>query len=377
MLGCFSSLSLVSSPADLPSWAIGPFSQPQRILHDRPAVTFTCPVTGDVVEWAAKDVFNPGAVVKDGLVHLLLRAEDNVGRYAGVSRLGLATSSDGHHFELEPEPVLYPDNGRWQSWEWPGGVEDPRLVESPDGGYVVTYTAFDGKVGALFVATSDDLRTWTKHGPAFADTKYVRMHTKAGAILTELKDGRLVAARHSDGKFWMYWGEGHIYGATSDDLIRWTPVELDIRPERYLSFDPGVEGGAGWGSHKFQGVMGLRSLAGPRRGRWDSLLVEPGPPAIRTADGIVLLHNGANHFMDHDPAFPPMSYQPSQLLFDSEDPTAVVARLQQPFLGIDPSEADGQVGNVVFIEGLVAFKGEWHLYVGLADSRLGHSTAPL
>ena len=37
----------------------------------------------------------------------------------------------------------------------------------------------------------------------------------------------------------------------------------------------------------------------------------------------------------------------------------------------------GQVGNVVFAEGLVAFKGQWWLYTGLADSRLGVSTAPI
>jgi predicted GH43/DUF377 family glycosyl hydrolase len=35
------------------------------------------------------------------------------------------------------------------------------------------------------------------------------------------------------------------------------------------------------------------------------------------------------------------------------------------------------VGNVCFAEGLVAFNGEWLLYVGLADSRIGVSTAPI
>ena len=39
--------------------------------------------------------------------------------------------------------------------------------------------------------------------------------------------------------------------------------------------------------------------------------------------------------------------------------------------------ADGQVGNVCFAEGLVAFRGEWLLYVGLADSRLGVSVAQM
>ena len=44
---------------------------------------------------------------------------------------------------------------------------------------------------------------------------------------------------------------------------------------------------------------------------------------------------------------------------------------------LDPAEAQGQVGNVCFAEGLVAFNGQWRLYVGLADSRLGVSTAPM
>jgi beta-1,2-mannosidase len=40
--------------------------------------TFTCPVRRKQVNWEAKDVFNPAAVVKDGKVYLLYRAEDRV-----------------------------------------------------------------------------------------------------------------------------------------------------------------------------------------------------------------------------------------------------------------------------------------------------------
>ena len=40
--------------------------------------TFKCPVRRKEVNWEAKDVFNPAAVVKDGKVHLLYRAEDRV-----------------------------------------------------------------------------------------------------------------------------------------------------------------------------------------------------------------------------------------------------------------------------------------------------------
>ncbi len=361
----------------LPDWALGPFSTPRRVLENRPSVSFTCPVSGDRIAWAAKDAFNPGAVVHDGRICLLVRAEDDVGRYAGVSRIGLATSADGRNFELEPEPVLAPGDDRWQAWEWPGGCEDPRVVESPEGGFVCTYTAFDGKVGCLFVATSTDLRRWDKHGPAFARTPYVRRPSKAGSIVTELKDGRLVAARH-EGKFWMYWGEGVIFAATSDDLIRWAPLEIESAPDRYLTWDPGSgERASRWKIDRVPGAMALRPIAAPRRRRFDSLLAEPGPPAVLTPSGIVLIYNGANHPEVGDPGAPAFAYRPGQMLLDARDPTTVIARMGEPFLRSDPAEAHGQVGNVCFAEGLVAFAGVWRLYIGLADSRLGVSTAPM
>lgn len=358
-----------------PVWALGPFSPPQRVLETPPAVTFDCPVLRRPVAWASKDVFNPGAVVHDGRVCLLVRAEDDVGRYAGTSRIGLATSVDGLGFELEPDPVIAPGDDRWQAWEWPGGCEDPRVVESPDGGFICTYTAFDGKVGCLFVAASRDLRRWEKLGPAFAGTPYVRRPTKSGAVLTKLKDGRLVAARH-DGRFWMYWGEGTIYAATSEDLIRWSPLETDTAPDRYLTWDSHSERSR-WRTERVPGAKGLHPIAGPRRGRFDSLLTEPGPPAILTEAGVVLIYNGANHPRTGDPPTPAFAYQPGQLLLDVADPTAVIGRTQAPFLRIDPAQAQGQVGNVCFAEGLVVWNGEWRLYVGLADSRLGVSTAPM
>ena len=132
--------------------------------------------------------------------------------------------------------MIAPGDDRWQAWEWPGGCEDPRVVESPDGGFVCAYTAFDGKVGCLFVATSPDLRRWTKHGPAFVGIALCPPADQVRrAAVTGLTDGRLIAVR-IDGKYWMYWGEGVTYAATSDDLIRWTPVEIETAPDRYLTW---------------------------------------------------------------------------------------------------------------------------------------------
>lgn len=353
------------------SWSLGPFERhPGAVLGPTPELSFRCPVTGDPVAWAAKDVFNPGAVVHDGRVHLLVRCEDEVGPIAGVSRIGLASSDDGLAFELQPEPVLFPD-GREDAHEWPGGCEDPRVVESPDGGFVCTYTGFAGRRPLLMVATSPDLRTWTKHGLAFAGTTHAERSAKSGAIVTEVRDGRLVAAR-LDGRYWMYWGEGTCFAATSDDLVRWAPVEFDATGDRSLSYDAE----RGWAVEWEPGVAGLLPLLRPRRTRFDSRLVEPGPPAVRTDDGIVLVYNGANAKVDGDPTLADRAYGPGQALFDLADPTACLARATEPFLRPESSdEQAGQVDNVCFAEGLVRFRDRWFLYFGMADSKVGVAVA--
>jgi predicted GH43/DUF377 family glycosyl hydrolase len=357
------------------NWRIGPFVPVgQNVLADLAAARFTCPVSGVDVAWAAKDAFNPGAVVHEGRVHMLFRGEDTVGRFAGTSRIGLAVSDDGLTFAVHPHPVLFPDDDPWQAWEWPGGCEDPRVVESPDGGFVATYTAFDGKVGTLFVATSGDLRHWTKRGPAFASSPYALRSSKSGSILTEVRGGRLVAAR-TNGRFWMYWGEGTCFAATSEDLVRWTPVEFDASRDRYLSYDPSAD--QPWDIHVVSGQRVLRPILAPRRRRFDSLLVEPGPPALSTPGGIVLIYNGANHYVDGDASLEPLSYQPGQALFDAEDPASCIARDIEPFLRADEVDArEGQVSNVCFAQSLVLLENKWHLYFGMADSRIGCAVAP-
>ena len=92
-----------------PAWQIGPFSRRGEVLRQQPDLRFTCPLLSTSVAWAAKDVFNPAAVVRDGKVHLLFRGEDAVGPYNGTSRVGLAVSDDGITFDVAPEPVLYPE----------------------------------------------------------------------------------------------------------------------------------------------------------------------------------------------------------------------------------------------------------------------------
>jgi beta-1,2-mannosidase len=282
--------------------------------------------------WEAKDLFNPTAVVKDGKIYLLYRAEDNtgIGEWNGTSRIGLAVSEDGIHFDRHPEPVLAPT----EPYELPGGCEDPRVTKV-DETYYLTYTAFNGTNAVLCLATSKDLYNWEKHGVLFpewtggSDTVW----SKSGAIL----------AQPINGKYVMYFGDTSIWIAYSEDLLHWTPVKDPV-------FTPSANSNA-----------------------FDSALIEPGPEPLLTDEGILLLYNAARIITElDDPSVGKLRYSTGQVLLSKEDPEKVIRRTREPFLvpGLH-DEIVGQVDNVVFVEGLVQCQGIYYLYYGMADSKIG------
>src|SRR5437899_11894690 len=205
------------------AWMFGPFEKPSEVnpaITPSPASQFRSPMGDTLVRWEEHATFNPAAVVKDGTVYLLYRAEDASGdREIGhhTSRIGLAESPDGLRFTRRGAPVLYPDRDAEAAREWPGGVEDPRVVESDDGTYVLTYTQWNRRIPRLAVATSRDLIHWTKHGPAFAAAsggKHRNLESKSGAILAGIAGNHLVATR-VNGTYWMYFNVPDILIATS------------------------------------------------------------------------------------------------------------------------------------------------------------------
>lgn len=341
--------------AQASAWMLGPFHKPpgaRPVLTPSSASTFHSPMGDSTVHWEANATFNPAAVVRDGKVYLLYRAEDASGEAeigGHTSRLGLAASDDGLTFRRRAAPVLYPDTDAQRANEWPGGVEDPRIVTREDGTYVLTYTQWNRDVPRLAVATSTDLVTWHKHGPAFARAaggKYLRTESKSGAILGRVVGERVVATR-VNGTYWMYYGVPTIHVATSDNLLDWTPVE--------------------------DSAGDLVPVLTARPGHFDSWLVEPGPPALLTAHGVVLLYNAGNSPTEGDPKLPAHGYSAGQALFDAANPIRLLARSDQPFL--QPTEAWERTGQyaagTTFVEGLVPFRGRWFLYYGAADSRVG------
>lgn len=252
---------------------------------------------------------------------MLYRAQDAM----GTSRLGYAESIDGIHFTPRRKPVLSPE----EPYEKDGGVEDPRLIKIA-GTYYLTYTGYNKKDAQLCLATSSDLVHWKRLGvilPAYRGN-WNKGWTKSGAILT--------AKIHDE--YWMYWlgtaddktdqmGLSH-----SKDLVHWEEV--------------------------------TKSPVLPRRpGKFDSRVVEPGPPPILTDAGILLIYNGANDNL---------VYRTGIALFDRNDPSKLLYRSDAPIF--EPQlewEKVGQVPNVIFVEGLVRRENDWLIYYGAADKYVG------
>jgi len=336
-------------------WTFGPFTRPANanpIITPRSKSVFYCPIRKQNVNWESYATFNPAAVIKNNRIIVFYRAEGSFGTAeigGQTSRLGWAESKNGFNFSRKQKPIFYPRQDNQFEHEWPGGVEDPRIVENEKGEYIMTYTQWNRQVPRLAVATSNDLIHWKKHGPAFAlhkDGKYLKRESKSGAILTELEGNQLVAKK-IDGKYWMYWGVPNIYLATSTDLINWEPVENK------------------------KGI--LKVILSPREGFYDSWLVEAGPPAIITEDGILVIYNAGNSKDNGDPELGDRVYSGGQALFDINNPEKLIDRTDQPFIKPEMEfEKRGQyTSGTTFLQGIVFFKKRWFIYYGTADTKIG------
>lgn len=367
VLATVAPLSLSASPmsdgsvdSKVTDWTLGPFRRAEvtPCLMPDATTSFECPVRKAIVHWEEKDVICATAVVHDGKVCVLYRAEDRTGGVAGktgrgwgTSRIGLAFSDDGVHFTRHPTPVLYPDNDFMKVYEWDGGCQDPRIVKGEDGRYYMTYTAWDGKVARLAIASSSDLIHWKKHGLVFDKAfggKYRDWWTKSGAIVVR-REGESFIATRIDGRYWMYYNDSNVYVATSHNLIDWEPLQNADGSPLYAF--------------------------GPRKDSFDSRLTEPGPFGLVTDKGILLIYNGAYRTPDYPTDHRHIVYAAGQALLSPKNPVEVLDRTTHDFFHPElPWELkghNGQLPNVVFLESLVLFKGEWFIYYGAADSNVG------
>jgi len=261
--------------------------------------------------WEAKKLYNPGAIYHDGKYHLFYRAVGSGQNWK--SSIGYAISSDGENFQRFNEPILTGESGYEKR-----GLEDPRITKIGDN-FCMAYAAYDGITPRLCIATSTDLKSWIKNGPAFSGWKL----EKAGGVHLNFVDGKPVSKpmphewsksggifpEKINGKFMLLFGEYRVWFAESEDGLHWTG---DNAP-----------------------------FLGPRPGNlFDNTFVEMGPPPIKTERGWLVLYHGINE---------KFHYHIGILLLALDNPRKILYRSGEPVFG--PAERYELSGMVDVIEG--------------------------
>lgn len=305
----------------------------------------------DRVEWASGAVFNPGAWLEKGNVHLLFRAvprgyrkvrvagalpgEPTTGYENYVSSIGYARSTDGVRFEWSDEPFLRPDRAFDRY-----GAEDPRISRIDDL-YLITYTALSqpayGSVDGVRIglATTLDWKRVNKHGIIGPDVR-----DKDAVIFPRRIRGRIAMLHRIHPDVQLVW---------FDDLeqLLAPPARLWLehldRLDEYVVLKPEAD--------------------------WESRKVGAGPTPIETEEGWLLIYHGVDY--RH-------VYRAGAALLDLDNPLRVIARTHHPILQPETHfELIGDVNNVVFPEGAVVIGDTLHLYYGGADRVVGHASAPM
>ena len=271
--------------------------------------------------WEALKVYNPGCLFYKGRYHLFYRAMGSGADWHSV--IGYAVSKDGEKFKRFSKPILDRDPNNPLEHR---GLEDPRITKIGNK-FFMTYAAYDGKVPRLHIATSFDLKRWKKHPPALKNFHF----TKMGGMHLRWKNGQPIESHKSkspgadeyskagvifpekiNGKYWMIFGDYHIWLATSNDGIKWEAL-----PRPFLA---------------------------PRKNTnlFDNIFVEAGPPPIKTKKGWLILYHGINDAIQ---------YHLGILLLDLKNPTKILYRSKEPIFG--PREKYELSGIVDIIPGAI------------------------
>ena len=311
--------------------------------------------------WDAESTFNPGAILVGEEVHMLYRAVTDLRPY--VSRLGLAISGDGVHFERAAEgPVFQPR----ENFEV-GGVEDARITREGED-FLVTYAAVSVVPGGAYEQADFFRRSredpfierpgMPPMGPSFTGllrSKDLRSFTFQGLITPggiDDRDGILFPERVG-GKYVL------LHRPTS-----WVgPTYGTERPGIWLAFsDDLVNWDYGTGSQNL--------LMTPREDvAWEADKIGGGPPPVKTDAGWLMIYHGVDRRY---------VYRVGAAVLDLNDPRKVLARtddfLMEPEL---PWERVGIIPNVVFPTAAVLRGRELLVYYGGADRVVGLVTADL
>jgi predicted GH43/DUF377 family glycosyl hydrolase len=302
-------------------------------------------------------VLNPAVIQVGKDIHMFYRAVAR-GNYSsiGYCRLSDPLTVDERH----NTPIFYP-----QCANEAHGVEDPR-ISLLDGIYHMTYTAYDGVNALCALATSNDLRSWQRHGiiaPQVGYEEFGRMVRTKGCINEKylrfngnndihIKKGKRVYVWDKNAMFFPRRINGKIH------------FMHRIRPDMQLvSIDSLNELTAEFWQHYLMNI-GSHILLAPKH-KHEVSYVGGGCPPIETAEGWLIIYHGV-----HD-TVTGYVYSACAALFDLDDPQQEIARLPYPLFTPEVDyEKIGYVNNVCFPSGTAQIDDMLYIYYGAADERI-------
>ena len=312
--------------------------------------------------WESEAVFNPGAVVYDGRVHLFYRALGG----DGMSRIGYASSKDGIHFDerlpypvymaenvneaknnyqshypftsparLVYDTVLYTSGGGW------GGCEDPRAVKI-DGRIYLTFNMFNGwesmRVGFASI-DAEDLNNKKWNWSKFAYLSRPGDRQKNWVLFPGKINGKFALFHNLDKG-----DSSRVHIAYLDELDMYkTPTQAEA-PDIHTLPDHLVA--------------------------WHNRTRSAAAPPLKTKDGWLLFY----HAMDKDA---PNRYKVGALLLDLKDPTKVLYRANRPILEPDEWYENDWKPGIIYASGAVVKDGTLFLYYGGGDKCIAVAYADL
>lgn len=261
-------------------------------------------------------VFNAGAVRVGKEIVLLLRIED----FSRQTRFHVARSSDGVHFDVNPQSIDYPMTELETRY---GAHRFDMRITPLDGVYYVCHATWVGKLGcSIAIASTTDFVT-------FRSLPSLSVPSNRNAVLFPEKIGGLYARLERPQNID---GTGQIWVSYSPDLCFWGKAQPLNMPY------------SAWSTQKSgAGCIPIRTDAG-----W-----------LEIYHATAMTASTENYYL-------------GAMLLDLNDPSRVIAAPSKFILAAEEVyECVGQVPNVVFTGGAVEMDdGTLNIYYGGADTRM-------
>lgn len=296
-------------------------------------------------------VLNPAVYQEDERVHIFYRAINH--HYH--SSIGYALLEGPKRVIKRWKKPIFQSKYAYES----KGVEDPRIVKIGNCFYL-TYVAHNGKNAVTAYATSQNLKTFQRHGiisPKITYHEAEKLFEKS-----KLKDAYYLFSAYYQkraGRDILIWEKDMILFPKK--IKKNFALLHRILPDIQLAYFRHFKqlNNAFWRRH----IQNLQKHVVLENKHWfETRNIGGGCPPIETPDGWILIYHAVEE-SNHG-----RIYHASAVLLDKRNPQKVIAHLHRPlFSPTEPWEKSGFVSNVVFPTGTAIFGQDLYIYYGAAD----------